>query len=1294
MGGKATFSGTRHQSGVIALIAVHILARRPLHWLGLTLDTPTAVSGETGGIGDDARVEFEATGPIEVQAKHGMGGGSALDEIVDRLRPSSGHPAAIPLVLAIDRSTSTRSIQKPLRDDLTRLRSGRRDDLAAEAKRLVANLGDDAEVLGRFYVALVDVDTLGDAEAKLAISMLADNVLADPDQAEAAWASLLADAETVSANRERRNAASLELLLRRHGFELKPSSAEAYWTQQLDFTRDLINEDYAQVALETLLGLQQRLDSPPAGLQERQRLLAQISLCQLVLQRWDEARASARHALDMGDSVAALYADAMASYYLGEIDLAERSARRAIDVDPNAPEGWIALSLVSADGELPEPPDTVAQSPRFRLSRAELAMMRGDWQAALDVTELALGTGDRDAGLLLAHTHALLMQPPDANRAERLRRAVEIATEVIENSTRPSIVGRALTFRGEAHGQLGHTDEASRDLERARATIPADPGTVFVAAERALASGNLDAAAAALYSMPADADPMFATLKAELALARNDFEEAKAKLDEATSRVSESQHPDVVIVKCSMVAADLGDLDHADRLLSQLSSADANTPQALIARGRMALERNDFDAATELVHRGASRDPEHGGDYFHEFARRLLQAKQAGRAADVLAAAPVAEMRDQTRHLYATALFIAGRLAEAQAVIDERAAAGNLPVWALGLSAEIAVRAADVPRALRELTAFVEREPDAVGARLQLARILLAEGDPGAAREQLAKIRVEGISIREKLMLAHLLKDGGQYREAWSLGFAAFRAQRDDPEVERAVAGLIFPPLGQDDEPLVVAADTYVELRSANGATEGWFVCAGEPRDAWRHEISVEDAAERGLLDRKVGDVIVRDEGDWREERWTVQRVVPAIHQVAFEIIGSFSQRHPQEPYLGEKFTVSNEMSGLDLIPFIGSLGDRRKVIEMVLEQHRTLRLPLGFIASRIGVSLPELMSASRISPDDFGPLLAEWPGAMDQRTAIDTAKSSDELVLTRTALDTAHRHGLLDRLTAAYRIKAPRSLLVEVSAELESARKQRVEGVSTLAMSDDQRLTVIDVEPNDPRLVAAADALASQLAWLEENVEVMPRPLELLGSDEEDVRDKVGSSSYDALELAASLDVPMYADDLGLRRFALFGKALRSFSTVSLLQAMTERAAMDAAERDELMIQLIIENHAFVRPTAELLRVALRRDPGLSNTDLQRVFDLLGQDGLSLGESATLLISAIKSEVTHPLQRVPTPRIAELGMRGMVRRWPVMAVASAVQSVARAQMALIPQHFSVVEEACLTWVKRQVSIP
>lgn len=1295
MGGKATFSGTRHQSGVIALIAVHILARRPLGWLGLALDTPRAVSGETSGVGDDARVELEdAASPIEVQAKHGMGGGSELDEVIDRLRAGSGYSADTPLVLAIDR-TSTRTIQTPLRDDLDRLRSGRTDDLGPEAKRLVERLGDDAHVLSRFYVALVDVDTPGDAEAKLAISVLADGVLADPTQAEAAWSALVKDADTVSANRERRDAGSLELLLRRQRFALRPSSAELYWGQQLDFTRELINEDHAELALETLLKLQKRLDSPPAGPKQRQRLLAQIALCLLVLQRWDEARKTARQALEIDETVPALHAAAMASYYLGEIDSAERAARRATEVDPNAVEGWIALSAAAtAKGEpLPDPPNEVAYSPKFQQGMAQLAASVGDWERVWQATDVALKSGERDSEILLLRGHALLVHDAGGTTgSERLKQVIELTSEVIDSVSRPSPLARALTLRADAHSRLGHGDDAEADLARARSLKPLDRGTLFVAAEQALASGRLDEAAAMLNSLPPDVDPMFLTLQAELALARRDPETARAKVESAVSRLSEARHPDVVLVSGSMVATELGDLDLAARLLDQLPPEAAEEHPALLALGRIAIRQGEFADARELFERAAAADFDRRTEYMLELAERLYRTQQSNLAADVLSEHSPSQLPDRARQLYANSLFSAGRFAEAQGFIDDQAESGEVPLWALGISAEIALRADDVPRAIHDLTALVERAPQSGGARLHLARILLAEGESDRARDHLDNIATEPLGAREKLMLAQLRLMLGQFREAWSLGFAAFREKPNDPDIERAVAGLIFPPRGEGDGPTEVGADTFVQLRSSKGQTEEFYVCAEGPIDPWRREISVEQATSRGLLGKRVGDAVVKHGGSWRKEEWKVERIVPAIHQVGFEILSTFNERHPGEAYLGEKFTVSDELTGLDLVPFVGSLGDRRKTIKTVLEQHRKLLLPLGFVASSIGVTIPELMAASRTSPDEFGSLLVEWPTAKDQAGAIDAATGSNELILTRSALDTAYRHRLIDRLSDTYRMTAPRALLAEMEAAGDEARTRTRSGVSTMLMTDDGRLVLDEIKAEDPRLVAEEEAITAVHEWLAANAQILPRPLEWLGKEEEDIREKIGRSSYDALELTASLGLPLYADDLGLRRFALFDKPMKSFSTVTLLQAMTARGLLPTEERDDLLMQLVIENHAFVRPTADIIQAAIERTPTLSGEQLQRIFGLLGQQGLTLGDSAAIAVSVIKRQVTGSVQRLPTPKLTDLAMEGMTRQWPVTAVAGAVQSVARAQMALIPQHLSVVEEASREWAKRRMT--
>ncbi len=72
MSGDATFAGTRYQANVIAYVYARMLAQARLGRFELLGETPPAVSGETGGPGDDVRTELGTAGAIEAQAKHGM----------------------------------------------------------------------------------------------------------------------------------------------------------------------------------------------------------------------------------------------------------------------------------------------------------------------------------------------------------------------------------------------------------------------------------------------------------------------------------------------------------------------------------------------------------------------------------------------------------------------------------------------------------------------------------------------------------------------------------------------------------------------------------------------------------------------------------------------------------------------------------------------------------------------------------------------------------------------------------------------------------------------------------------------------------------------------------------------------------------------------------------------------------------------------------------------------------------------------------------------------------------------
>ena len=135
MGGDATFSGTTYQANVIAYVAVHVITDTKLRWLPILDDTPVAIAGEVKGPGDDARLEFASSAPIEVQVKHGLKGYKTTEEIITTVRDASTASDKSVVVLAVDSSASP-SIRVDLRKDSTDCAQGELMACRKSLKRL------------------------------------------------------------------------------------------------------------------------------------------------------------------------------------------------------------------------------------------------------------------------------------------------------------------------------------------------------------------------------------------------------------------------------------------------------------------------------------------------------------------------------------------------------------------------------------------------------------------------------------------------------------------------------------------------------------------------------------------------------------------------------------------------------------------------------------------------------------------------------------------------------------------------------------------------------------------------------------------------------------------------------------------------------------------------------------------------------------------------------------------------------------------------------------------------------
>jgi hypothetical protein len=409
MSGAATFLGTSHQAAVIAFAYAHMLARSRLGWFEFN-DTPVGIAGESGGAGDDVRLEFGGNNPVsEVQAKHGLTGGARLHEALDGIVARSPAGDQTPVAIVVDRSAS-RTVHLDLAADLVRLRSGRTDGINQITVDAQLHLGSNAAVMNRISVVPADLLSTHDTERKFAITLL-EGVLVDPAQAHAAWSVLLEDAARLCAMRLRRTRKELADLLQARGTPVQPGGPDARWHGELEFTKRLLDRRQFSPVLGLLDDLERNLQGENPEAAVKYRLWQQRAVAQLAMGRHADALDSARTALTFdADGVHAMRVATSASLLVGDLEAATSFANAAVERHPQDARAWAAQAEVAAHtgAGYPEPPAVVAESVDYRESLVEIAAHRADWDLVLRLTEHLLNDGDRSAVVLFYRAQGLL----------------------------------------------------------------------------------------------------------------------------------------------------------------------------------------------------------------------------------------------------------------------------------------------------------------------------------------------------------------------------------------------------------------------------------------------------------------------------------------------------------------------------------------------------------------------------------------------------------------------------------------------------------------------------------------------------------------------------------------------------------------------------------------------------------------------------------------------------------------------------------------------------------------------
>lgn len=220
-GGSAASGGLNFQACVSAIAAVHLARGIPIGWLkDVTVDIPISLLAETGGPGDDIRLQFQDGSVAEIQAKRGIRIGEKfwksllnLATAIDPGNISYGVVAVCP--------NSSGSIRNHMARDVIRMGQGRQDDLSSfghKLKKLLAAKSLDVErVCARLRIVTVhalETDSASVLAARAELAHLCTDV-------QGAWDRIYLDAHLLIELRGQRTAVTILQLLRSAGIELR-----------------------------------------------------------------------------------------------------------------------------------------------------------------------------------------------------------------------------------------------------------------------------------------------------------------------------------------------------------------------------------------------------------------------------------------------------------------------------------------------------------------------------------------------------------------------------------------------------------------------------------------------------------------------------------------------------------------------------------------------------------------------------------------------------------------------------------------------------------------------------------------------------------------------------------------------------------------------------------------------------------------------------------------------------------------------------------------------------------------
>lgn len=834
-----------------------------------------------------------------------------------------------------------------------------------------------------------------------------------------------------------------------------------------------------------------------------------------------------------------------------------------------------------------------AHSPRRRAAVAASP----EWPDALSMLGAAIVASERrfttfhaDRGLV----------PEHPNLFAEAEGAISKAIDAVGSRDPAGTLAGLYFNRSVTRRFLGREADATHDLRDAFRLDPTEPVIALGFAIEAEAQRDMDAALAALSTLPpggewADQVQLAAVMLRLRRRAEGDIEQARVQVDQLCERLGSlepASHRADVVRMALRVCYEQGRSGDGPGIVAGLADGALPEHQRLALLAMAHLHAGSRDEATTIAESAVRSLGENASWFDRREAAQLAQ--DCGLHSEAVrlwrSVIPPNDAGSDTVHLVRAAYF-AGEWRTVLDVCTVVRAAGTTTRRHLEVEVEVLAASREVARATSLLRDWVTKHPNDKHAVIHLSVLALRDGKPELAvfDESRLPTVAEVLHPGEGAALVFVLRRGPAPERSLEVAYALYRRFPELPDSHRALVACVFDPSAsplQIERHQRVGDGAAVYVRRHDGPPRWVYVESAPDPAASRGEFPNDHEFVKAMWGRTKGEKF-----EYLGHQYEILGVENRILRRVHDIMERYEENFPDKPAFRRFSAPTAPPPDAPIEEKFGEMyGElkrqeaNRKLLEsMYLEN----RLPIATFAAMLGRRVFDLVRY--LASDRTMGIRADDGEAVRWAQALVVAGDCKELVLDGTVLAGALVLDILAELPKiGVKLIVPQAVLDELrELSLEAGSSRRPQGTIGL-----HRGKLFFLEPSPEEIAREVARIESVIQFIRSHCEVVggEATVDLPKGLRKKLEEFLDATSTDAVALAIKRGAPLWTDDLGLQRLVLeLGAGVRTVWTQAVFRAAMDRSRIGEDMYEQILARLLDRGYAFTRLSAAEMVAILR---------------------------------------------------------------------------------------------------------